>query len=339
MQSQPYIQPLKQLLLGILVCFLLLGLNAWGQSQPQQNAVTAQPSHTSKPVPPSVVQPKPTGVNNHSEATLKPEQKTEQKPAAPARIEPPVQEEALNLGQVTKASDKSNSAGGLGQSDFFRVYGGLIFVLGVILMSLWLLRKSPWFQQLKANIGAPVEGGVVNLKKTLESEKQFYQPQIIHRTRLGPGKELLTVYQAGQWLLLGSTANQVNLVAKLDELQTAALPKELAQDAGFQHIYDKYVEPLKQPQPPTSEANRVSTPNLLAVSQEAPEDAVQSVESPLPFRPQFITDENDLPETVVTQHAPSFVDEGYEEEQLKDFEDWYDGPFVSATIANKGRTS
>ena len=48
----------------------------------------------------------------------------------------------------------------------------------------------------------------------------------------------------------------------------------------------------------------------------------ESILSPT-FTPQFITATN----------APSvLVDQDYEEIQMKDFEDWYDGPLISAKM-------
>jgi hypothetical protein len=136
------------------------------------------------------------------------------------------------------------------------------------------------------------------------------------------------VYQAGQWLLLGVTAQQVNLVAKFDDFNSKGLPDELSNDAGFKQIYEKYVEPVAQ------KANSVevnaSTELLSSIQPEVsePSSLIQSVgpQSNMQpaFTPQFIsaTDGSSSPQ----------VDEDYEEIQMKDFEDWYDGPLISAKM-------
>lgn len=101
--------------------------------------------------------------------------------------------------------------------------------------------SSPSIQQ-HANID-------LNAASQFEQEKALYKPMIAHREALGSGKELVTLFLAGKWYLVGVTGAQIQLIATVSpesqssQMLESGLKATVAEDASFGEVYEKYVNP------------------------------------------------------------------------------------------------
>ena len=101
-----------------------------------------------------------------------------------------------------------------------------------------------------------------------EQEKALYKPMIAHREALGSGKELVTVFLAGKWYLVGVTGAQIQLIATVssesesNQMLASGLKATVADDASFGEVYEKYVNPERDKQNPVATGPNQQPVNL-----------------------------------------------------------------------------
>lgn len=148
-------------------------------------------------------------------------------------------------------------------------------------------------------------------QKSEPDESEFYRPNVVHRQRLGGGKELLTVQQAGQWLLLGVTPTQIQFLANLTDEVVKTEPSKL-DDPELAGLYDKYVEPLVvKSEQSKNRADFMTAPAKATVSMETlSESELDETEFQLPdFEDVFdpLVTSSNRPLVSLSQQQPNYL--------------------------------
>ncbi len=128
--------------------------------------------------------------------------------------------------------DNILSHGTMHETDVLRALLSLLIVIGLIYLTAWMYKKLNIFNSSK----------LVKNDKSLNLNKF----KVISTQSLGANKNLHVVEINGKYLVLGSTANSINLIKEFDkELTSVSHPEEYGNDLIVEELLNKYEEEKK----------------------------------------------------------------------------------------------
>jgi len=125
----------------------------------------------------------------------------------------------ITANQAKTITGKQPEFTGLDSSYLLNSFGALVIVIGLILGAAWLIRRTKAFD--------------------FSGNKQV---KLVEVLALGTKEKIAVIQCNGEFLLVGVTAHNINLLSKLDDYQVTS---EGQQATSFNHLFNKFKQDAK----------------------------------------------------------------------------------------------